>query len=99
MSGNIKQVSITFVLSRAFQRKSDGFIDIFDLVEKAVDAGDISEKRLNEAAQRVLEMKFACGLLGNDQLPAPKDPGEAYSLTARKIAEKGMGRHRTRPAA
>ena len=63
--------------------------DIFDLVEKAVDAGDISEKRLDEAAQRVLEMKFACGLLGNDQLPAPKDPGETYSLTARKIAEKG----------
>ena len=35
MSGNIKQVSITFVLSRAFQRKSDGFIDIFDLVENS----------------------------------------------------------------
>ena len=63
--------------------------DIFDLVEKAVDVGDISEKRLDEAAQRVLEMKFACGLLGDNQLPAPKDPGEAYSLTARKIAEKG----------
>ena len=63
--------------------------DIFELVEKAVDAGDIPEQRLDEAAQRVLEMKFACGLLGNEPLPAPREPGEAYDLTARKIAEKG----------
>jgi len=63
--------------------------DIFDLAEKAVEAGDIPEQRIDEAAQRVLEMKFACGLLGNDQLPVPQEPGEAYELTARKIAEKG----------
>ncbi|MBQ6597143.1 MAG: hypothetical protein IJH79_06275, partial [Lentisphaeria bacterium] len=63
--------------------------DIFDVTEKAVEAGDIPERRIDEAAQRVLEMKFASGLLGNKQLPAPQDPGEAYELTARKIAEKG----------
>lgn len=63
--------------------------DIFDLAEKAVAAGDIPESRVDEAARRVLEMKFACGLLGENKLPAPQDPGPAYDLASKKIAEKG----------
>ena len=63
--------------------------EVFDVVERAVEAGDIPEKRIEESARRVLEMKAACGLLGNETVPEVRNPGEAYALTAKEIAEKG----------
>lgn len=63
--------------------------EVFDIVERAVEAGDIPEKRIEESARRVLEMKVACGVLGNEPVPEVRDPGEAYDLTAKEIAEKG----------
>lgn len=63
--------------------------EVFDIVEKAVEAGDIPEKRIEESARRVLEMKAACGVLGNEPMPEAGDPGEAYDRTAKEIAEKG----------
>lgn len=63
--------------------------EVFDIVERAVEAGDIPEKRIEESARRVLEMKVASGLLGNEPVPEVRDPGEAYDLTAKEIAEKG----------
>ena len=63
--------------------------EVFDVVERAVEAGDIPEKRIEESARRVLEMKIACGVLGDEPVPEVRDPGEEYALTAREIAEKG----------
>ena len=63
--------------------------EVFDVIEKAVEAGDIPEERIEESARRVLEMKVACGVLGNEPVPEVRDPGEAYDLTAKEIAEKG----------
>ncbi|MCQ2380433.1 MAG: hypothetical protein MJ025_05900, partial [Victivallaceae bacterium] len=62
--------------------------NIFDLVEKAVSWGDIPVERIDEAARRVLEMKFASGVM--DKSPLPDDlPEEEYASVSNRIAEKG----------
>ena len=62
--------------------------DIFDIVEKAVEWGDIPVERINEAARRQLEMKVAAGLIGSEQVPEVADAPD-YDDVAREIAERG----------
>ena len=63
--------------------------DVFDVIEKAVMEGKITEERINESACRVLEMKFTYGLLGDKKRELPPAPGERFEATAREIAERG----------
>ncbi|MCQ2353452.1 MAG: hypothetical protein MJ033_08275 [Victivallaceae bacterium] len=62
--------------------------DIFDLLEKAVAAGDVKESRIDEAALRALKMKVASGIL-DENPPVAKDADD-YQLVADTIAEKGI---------
>lgn len=57
----------------------------FDIIEKAVEYGDINIERINEAAQRVLEMKAATAAY----IPASECEEIDCSEVAGKIAEKG----------
>ena len=63
----------------------------YDLIEKAVLDGRIPMERINESAQRVLDMKEKCGLF--DDEPLPVDLAEAEKIineANRKIAEKAV---------
>ncbi len=63
----------------------------YEIIEKAVLDGRIPMERINESAQRVLDMKEKCGLF--DDEPIEVDVEEAKRLTGevnRKIAEKSI---------
>ncbi len=62
--------------------------DIFDLVEKAVEWGDIPMERIDESARRQLEMKAAAGIIGDLPVKEVADAPD-YAEVAREIAERG----------
>ena len=62
--------------------------DIFDLLEKAVEWGDVPMSRIDESALRQLEMKVAAGVVGNISVPEIADAPD-YDDVATEIAERG----------
>lgn len=67
--------------------------ECFDILERAVEAGDIPERRIEESALRVLEMKAAAGLIpvreSGAEAPGEDDTREHFELVAKTVAEKG----------
>ena len=67
--------------------------ECFDILERAVEAGDIPESRIEESALRVLEMKAAAGLIPVRESQAETRDGddsrEHFELVAKTVAEKG----------
>lgn len=61
--------------------------DIFDLLEKAVEWGDIPAERIDESARRQLEMKVASGVIGGNAMKI--EDASDYDDIGRQIAEKG----------
>lgn len=68
-------------------------LDYFDLMEKSVETGYISEERLNESVRRVLIMKCRQGLLEETPFEVAESEEEIAvngNLFAEKIAAEGM---------
>ncbi|MCQ2379666.1 MAG: glycoside hydrolase family 3 protein [Victivallaceae bacterium] len=62
--------------------------DFIDIVERAVEQGEITEKRIDESVRRILGMKFKEGVLG-EPVPVPESSladGEKFAV---EVAERG----------
>ncbi len=69
-------------------------LDYIDLVDRAIDRGEISESRLDDAVRHVLAMKDREGLFDDVQPERPAPDAEVYTVTGRafadEVAQKGI---------
>ncbi len=67
--------------------------DYFDIIEDAVKRGEVSEERINDACQRVLDLKEKCGLFDDDYSLVAEDLNEVNKQITEfntKAAEKAI---------
>ncbi|MBO5060163.1 MAG: hypothetical protein J6C82_04545 [Clostridia bacterium] len=62
-------------------------LDYIDIIEKAVKDGEISEERINDACQRVLDMKEKLGLFDDDREEWGANKREEVLAHTRKVNE------------
>ncbi len=70
-------------------------LDYIDIVEKAVLDGELSEERINDACQRVLDMKDRYGMFEAEPYTYPTEEQREIARknineVSRKVAEKGL---------
>ncbi len=97
MGGFIKWFERAQGLIECFKAGSDMLLwpDLayFDALEKALESGEVSMERLDDAVERVLTMKEKLGLLSagyQTQLPISDADSEATRGLAREVAEKSL---------
>ncbi len=70
-------------------------LDYIDIIEAAVQRGELSESRIDDACRRVLKLKEKYGLLEKEVLEYPTDPlqqsiNDEFHAVAEDIAKKGL---------